>query len=95
MQRKAMARAEVTWIVEVYAKEWVSGSAYNAGDRWFMTIKNGKVQGPEGGEYISACRWNKANSVSELDSRLPDSEKCEVLQVKGYGPPNCPIFQIQ
>ena len=90
-----MARAEVTWIVEVYAKEWVSGSAYNAGDRWFMTIKNGKVQGPEGGEYISACRWNKANSVSELDSRWPNNEKCEVLQVKSYGPPNCPIFKMQ
>ena len=84
-----------TWIVEVYAKEGVSGSAYNAGDWWFMTIKNGKVQGPEKGQYITACGWNKANSVSELDPRWPDNEKCEVLQVKGYGPPNCPIWQIQ
>ncbi len=52
------------WIIEVWTKEGESGSAYNAGDRWFMTIKNGLVQGPQGNEYITACRWNKANSLS-------------------------------
>ena len=81
-----------TWIVEVYAKEGVSGSAYTAGDRWFMTIKNGLVQGPQDDEYITACRWNKANSRTELDPEWPGNERCELRQVKRYGPPNCPIF---
>jgi hypothetical protein len=77
-----------TWIVEVYPEK----EAAKRGDRWFMTITDGKVQGPEKDQYITACRWHKVNSTSELDPDYPDKEKCELRQVKGYGPPKCPIF---
>ena len=79
-----------TWIVEVYPDD--KHIDYIKGDRWFMTITNGKVQGPEGDQYITACRWNKKNSPSELDSKYPGNQQCELRQVKGYGPPKCAIF---
>ena len=78
------------WIVEVFPQK--KHKAYNAGDRWFMTVKNGVVQGPVKDQYITACRWNKANSRTELDPQWPDNEQCELRMVKGYGPPNCPIW---
>ena len=77
------------WIVEVYPEK----EAAKRGERWFMTIADGKVQGPEKDQYITACRWHKVNSPSELDPAYPDKEKCELRQVKGYGPPKCAIFQ--
>lgn len=79
-----------TWIVEVYPDD--KHPDYHTGDRWFMTITDGKVEGPEGKQYITACRWNKANSRLELDPRWRDAEMCELQQIKGYGPPRCPIF---
>jgi len=70
-----------TWIVEVYPDD--KHPDYHTGDRWFMTISDGKVEGPEGKQYITACRWNKANSRLELDPRWRDAEMCELQQVKG------------
>jgi hypothetical protein len=78
------------WIVEVYPDN--KHVDYVKGDRWFMTITNGKVQGPENHQFITACRWHKKNSTSELDDKHPANEQCEIRQVKRYGPPKCAIF---
>jgi hypothetical protein len=80
--------AKEKWILEVHPEK----EAKKRGERWFMTIADGKVQGPEGDQYITACKWHKVNSPSELDPQYPDKEKCELRQIKGYGPPKCPIF---
>jgi len=77
-----------TWIVEVHPDE----ESKDRGDRWFMTITNGKVQGPEGKQYITACKWHKNNSRSELDPEFPDKQICELRSVKAYGPPKSAIF---
>ncbi len=79
------------WIVEVFADDKHAG--YVDGDRWFMKIINGLVQGPEGDQYITACRWLIKNSVDRVDKAYPNNETCEIRQIKAYGPPNCPLFQ--
>lgn len=79
------------WIVEVFPDR--DHPEYEPGDRWFMTITNGLVQGPETAQHITACKWMKKNSVATLDSRWRQPESCEILQVKAYGPPDCRLFK--
>ena len=67
--------------------------SYIPGDRWFMKIKNGKVQGPENDQFITACRWMKKNSLLQLDNAYPDALRVELRQVKHDGPPDCKLFQ--
>ena len=82
-----------TWIVEVYPDDDHPG--YVATDRWFMKVVEGLVQGPKDKEFITACRWLTKNSVTRMDADNPSNVPCEILQVKAYGPPRCPLFDLQ
>ena len=80
-----------SWIVEVYPDKEHPG--YVDGDRWFMKIIKGRVQGPKDKEYITACRWMIKNSVTRMDAQsYPDELPCEIRRVKAYGPPGCSLF---
>jgi hypothetical protein len=81
------------WIVEVFPDD--EHITYEPGDRWFMQVKNGRVEGPDGAQIIQACRWMKKNSVREVDASYPQDVQCELRNVKGYGPPECPIFTMK
>jgi hypothetical protein len=83
--------AKENWIVEVFPDD--HNPSYTPGDRWFMKIKNGKVQGPENKMFITGCRWMKKNSLLQLDTAYPDALPVELVQVKHYGPPDCKLFQ--
>ena len=82
-----------SWIVEVYPDDEHPG--YVATDRWFMKVIEGLVQGPKDKEFITACRWLTKNSVTRMDADYPNNEPCEILRVKAYGPPRCPLFDLQ
>ena len=83
--------AHERWIVEVFPQKEHPG--YIKGDRWFMKIVNGVVQGAEKKQFITACRWMIKNSVTRMDTQgYPNAEPCEILQIKAYGPPECPLF---
>jgi hypothetical protein len=83
--------AKENWIVEVFPD--TKNSTYVPGDRWFMKIKNGKVDGPDGKKFITACKWMKKNSVIQLDNAYPFTYTVELVQIKHYGPPDCALFQ--
>jgi hypothetical protein len=83
--------AKENWIVEVFPDD--RSSLYALGDRWFLRIKNGRVEGTEGDQWISSCRWMKKNSFLQLDPAYPDAVRVELRQVKHYGPPDCKLFQ--
>jgi hypothetical protein len=83
--------AKENWIVEVFPDD--HNPSYTLGDRWFMKIKNGKVQGPENKMFITGCKWMKKNSLIQLDTAYPDALPVELVQVKHYGPPDCKLFQ--
>ena len=37
-------------------------------DRWFMTITDGTVQGPQKTPYLVGAQWNEANSTTAIES---------------------------
>jgi hypothetical protein len=83
--------AHEKWIVELYPNAEHPG--FVVGDRWFMKIVNGLVQGPPHNPYITACRWMIKNSVTRMDAvAYPDNLPCEIRRVTAYGPPECHLF---
>ena len=71
--------AKEGWIVEVYND--------TDANRWFMLIQNGfTYKHPRTGDIlIKACKWFKANSVTELQGWK--TSPCDVETVVRYGPP--------
>ena len=66
---------------------------YKLGDRWFMKIVKGLVQGQEKEQFITSCRWMIKNCVTRMDAKgYPEAVPCEIQQVTAYGPADCPLF---
>ena len=71
--------AKEGWVVEVLNDQ--------NSDRWFMLVENGfTYPKPHTGDIlIKACKWFKANSVTELQGWK--TSPCDVETITGYGPP--------